>query len=48
VKKLAQRLGMRYRDFDSLIDAKPAAAGWASSCAPAVAVALLAHEGSRK
>lgn len=45
-KKLAKRLGMRYRDFDSLINVAPAAASRASDCAPAVAVALLAHRSS--
>ena len=43
VKKLAAQLGRRYRDFDTLIDAAPDAASWASSCAPAVAVAILAQ-----
>jgi (4-(4-[2-(gamma-L-glutamylamino)ethyl]phenoxymethyl)furan-2-yl)methanamine synthase len=47
-RKLAARLGRRYRDFDSLIDAAPDAASWASSCAPAVAVALLAQRQKRK
>jgi uncharacterized hydantoinase/oxoprolinase family protein len=42
-RKLASQLGRRYRDFDSLIDATPDAASWASSCAPAVAVAILAR-----
>lgn len=42
-RKLAAHLGRRYRDFDSLIDAVPDAASWASSCAPAVAVAILAR-----
>jgi probable H4MPT-linked C1 transfer pathway protein len=42
-RKLAAHLGRRYRDFASLIDAAPGAASWASSCAPAVSVALLAH-----
>jgi len=46
-KKLAKRLGMRYRDFDSLINVAPAAASRASDCAPAVAVALLAHRSSK-
>ncbi len=44
-RKLAARLGLRYRDFDTLIEAGPNAASWASRCAPAVAVALLAHAG---
>ena len=48
VRKLAAQLGRRYRDFDSLIDAVPGAASWASSCAPAVAVALLAQRRKRK
>jgi (4-(4-[2-(gamma-L-glutamylamino)ethyl]phenoxymethyl)furan-2-yl)methanamine synthase len=48
VKKLAVQLGRRYRNFDSLIDAAPSAASWASSCAPAVAVAILAQRHARK
>ena len=47
-RKLAVHLGRRYRDFDSLIDAAPDTASWASSCAPAVAVALLAQRRKRK
>ena len=47
-RKLAAQLGRRYRDFDSLIDAAPHAGSWASSCAPAVAVALLAQRRKRK
>jgi len=46
-RKLAVQLGRRYRDFDSLIDAAPDTASWASSCAPAVAVALLAQRRKR-
>jgi len=42
-RRLAARLRRPYRDFDSLIDAAPGAASWASGCAPAVAVALLAQ-----
>lgn len=48
VKKLAAQLDRRYRDFDSLVDAAPDAASWASSCAPAVAVAVLARARLRK
>ena len=47
-RKLAAQLGRRYRDFDSLINTAAGAASWASSCAPAVSVALLAHRGRRK
>lgn len=47
-RKLASHLDRRYRDFDSLIDAAPDAASWASSCAPAVAVALIAQRHNRK
>ncbi|MEO8157326.1 MAG: hydantoinase/oxoprolinase family protein [Betaproteobacteria bacterium] len=47
-RKLAVRLGRRYRDFDALIHTAPDAASWASSCAPAVAVALLAQRHKRK
>lgn len=42
-KKLAAELGRPYQDFDSLIEAAPGAREWASSCAPAVAVAMLAQ-----
>jgi (4-(4-[2-(gamma-L-glutamylamino)ethyl]phenoxymethyl)furan-2-yl)methanamine synthase len=48
VKKLAAQLGRRYRNFDSLIDTAPGAASWVSSCAPAVAVAILAQRYMRK
>jgi probable H4MPT-linked C1 transfer pathway protein len=47
-RKLAVQLGRPFRDFDSLIDAAPDAASWASSCAPAVAVALIARRHIRK
>lgn len=47
-RKLAIQLGRRYRDFDSLIETAPDAASWASGCAPAVAVALLAQRRKRK
>ena len=47
-RKLAAQLGRRYRDFGSLIDTAPGAASWASSCAPALAVALLAQRRKRK
>lgn len=47
-RKLAAQLGRRYRNFDSLIDAAPDAASWASSCAPAVAVAMLTQRRKRK
>ena len=47
-KKLASDLGRPYRDFNSLIEAAPAAGTWASSCAPAVAVALLAQASKRQ
>ena len=48
VKKLAAQLGRRYRDFNGLVDAAPDVASWASSCAPAVSVAILAHARARK
>ena len=48
VKKLAARFGRRYRDFDDLVDTAPDVASWASSCAPAVAVAILAQGRLRK
>ncbi len=41
VRDLADRCGRPYADFASLVDADPAAAGWAATCAPAVATALL-------
>jgi probable H4MPT-linked C1 transfer pathway protein len=44
VKKIAKRLGMPYRDFNTLVHAARGAAAQASSCAPAVAVALLVFE----
>ena len=47
-RKLAKRLGMRYREFDSLIETTPNAASRASGCAPAVAVALLLQSRKRK
>ena len=43
VERLAAQLGRRYRDFDNLVDAAPEVSSWASSCAPAVAVAVLAQ-----
>jgi probable H4MPT-linked C1 transfer pathway protein len=48
VRKLAAQLGRRYRDFDGLVDTVPDVASWASSCAPAVAVAVLAQARMRK
>jgi probable H4MPT-linked C1 transfer pathway protein len=47
-KKLAAQLGKRHREFDSLVDAAPEFSSWASSCAPAVAVAVLAQARMRK
>ena len=47
-RKLADQLVRRYRDFDSLVEAAPDVSSWASSCAPAVAVAVLAQSRSRK
>lgn len=41
LEPLALELGLPYRDFASLLDADPTAGGWAATCAPAVAVALL-------
>jgi probable H4MPT-linked C1 transfer pathway protein len=44
-RHLAARLGRRYRDFAELIDCAPQARDMAGTCAPAVAVGLLAaHE----
>jgi uncharacterized hydantoinase/oxoprolinase family protein len=42
-KKLASRLGRPYCDFAELIDCAPSAREMAASCAPAVAVGLLAE-----
>jgi len=42
VAELAARLGRRCVDFADLIDAGEAARAWVATCAPAVAVALLA------
>jgi probable H4MPT-linked C1 transfer pathway protein len=42
LRHVAQRLGRVYVPFDTLIDVAPPARAWASQCAPAAAVALLA------
>ncbi|MEK0083154.1 hydantoinase/oxoprolinase family protein [Benzoatithermus flavus] len=42
LRPLAERLGLPYRDFAELLDLAPEARDWAATCAPAVAVALLA------
>lgn len=42
IADLAARLGRPYRDFTALVDATPAARPWIATCAPAVAVAVLA------
>lgn len=42
-RHLAQRLGRPYRDFAELIDCAPGMGAMAASCAPAVAVGLLAE-----
>lgn len=44
---LAARLGLRYRDLEELLDLAPAAAPMAATCAPAVAVAVLAERAAR-
>jgi hypothetical protein len=44
VEKLANRLKRRYRDFGGLVACTSQACEWVASCAPAVAVALLAQE----
>lgn len=44
VEKLAHRLGRRYRDFGRLVARAGSDRDWVASCAPAVAVALLAQE----
>jgi probable H4MPT-linked C1 transfer pathway protein len=48
VEKLAHRLGRRYRDFGGLVACTGQAREWAASCAPAVAVAVLAQEALRE
>ncbi len=48
VGKLAAQLRCRYRDFDGLVNVATDAASWASSCAPSVAVAVLAQARLRK
>ena len=45
-KKLALRLRRPYRDFSALAPADGADVSWIASCAPAVAVSLLAHSSS--
>jgi (4-(4-[2-(gamma-L-glutamylamino)ethyl]phenoxymethyl)furan-2-yl)methanamine synthase len=42
VQEIARRLGRPYRGFAQLIDVEPRASDWASHCAPAAALALLA------
>ncbi len=42
LRHVAQRLGRAYVPFDTLLDVAPQARAWASQCAPAAAVALLA------
>ena len=45
VRQIAERLGRRYRDFAEMIDCAPQLRDMAATCAPAVAVGLLAaHE----
>ena len=41
LEPLARDLDRPYRDLGDLLAAEPAAAAWAATCAPAVAVALL-------
>jgi probable H4MPT-linked C1 transfer pathway protein len=48
VRLLAQRLGRRYRDFGGLVDPVRPIREWVAGCAPAVSVALLAHEALRR
>jgi uncharacterized hydantoinase/oxoprolinase family protein len=44
---LASRLGRPWRDFTELVEADPGARPWVATCAPAVAVAVLAGEERR-
>lgn len=48
VRKLAKALERPHKDFDSLVVKGSQADSWVSSCAPAVAVALLAHAELRR
>jgi probable H4MPT-linked C1 transfer pathway protein len=48
VKKLAERLQRRFRTFEGLVEVSGGALPWASACAPAIAVALLAREELRR
>jgi probable H4MPT-linked C1 transfer pathway protein len=43
LREVARRLGRAYVPFGSLLDVAPAAERWASHCAPAAALALLAE-----
>jgi probable H4MPT-linked C1 transfer pathway protein len=45
---LAKRLGRNYLDFADMIDAEPSAGEMAARCAPAVAVAILAGDFSKR
>jgi probable H4MPT-linked C1 transfer pathway protein len=47
-KKLARRLRRPYRDFSALVPSRGADAHWVASCAPAVAVALLADSSTQR
>jgi probable H4MPT-linked C1 transfer pathway protein len=48
VRKLALRLGCRYRDFGELVARAGPDREWVANCAPAVAVALLAQQRRKK
>ena len=47
-RRLAEALGRPYLDFGDLIDAEPKAREMAARCAPAVAVAILAGDFSKR
>ena len=47
-RRLAEAFGRPYLDFGDLIDAEPKAREMAARCAPAVAVAILAGDFSKR
>jgi probable H4MPT-linked C1 transfer pathway protein len=47
LSEVARRVGRRYVPFETLIDVAPEAKPWASHCAPATALALLAAAAKR-
>jgi len=47
-RRIAERIGRTYLDFADTIDADPSAREMAARCAPAVAVAMLAGDFSKR